>query len=384
MKKLKIVHVCDKFGMAGSTIHGVSRLFAWWMPRFDRERFDVKLYALKQPDPASRALEAQGIALSYLGRSRYDPSALASFSRLIKTEHVDVLHLHGWASSNYGRFAGARAGVPTIMHEHGAHPAMPLTQRVADRLLAARTDTAVAVSKSAHELLISLRHVEASKIRRIYNGAPLEEFRPAGPEAVREEKVRLGLPAVGPVVGSVARLSDEKGLDHFLRAAQLVASRVPDVSFLIVGDGPLREPLQALARELDIDRRVVFAGHRRDVPLLQSIMDIQTFASLWEGAPLTLFEAMAMGRTIVSTNAGGLGEILGTSDAALTVPPANPHALADAIARLLDDRGLAAQLSVKAKAMSRQFDINNTVRQLESLYEELAQRSRRIDRRGQP
>jgi glycosyltransferase involved in cell wall biosynthesis len=375
MARLKIVHVCDKFGMAGSTIHGASRLFAWWMPRFDRSRYDVRLYALKQPDFASRALEAEGVALGYLGKSAYDPTALFSFLKMIRAERPDILHLHGWASSNFGRVAGRQAGLPTIMHEHGAHPAMPLSQRVADRVLAGTTDMAVAVSKSAHEFLIS-RHVAPSRIRRIYNGAPLDEFRPAEADLVRAERARLGIPAAGPVVGSVARLSDEKGLDHFLGAARVVAARRPDVTFLIVGDGPLRGALESLARELGIEQRVVFAGHRKDVPLLQSMMDIQTFASLWEGAPLTLFEAMAMGRAIVSTNAGGLGEILGGSDAALTVPPGSADALAEAMTRVLEDASLAAQLSTSAKAMSHQFDIASTVRQLEALYDELAQRSR--------
>lgn len=372
MSLLKIVHVCDKFGMAGSAIHGASRLFSWWLPRFDRTRYDVVLYALKHPDVASRALEDTGVALKYLGTSGYDPTAVLSFRRLIAEERADVLHLHGWASSNFGRLAGSLAGIPTIMHEHGAHPHMPLSQRIADRLLASRTQAVVAVSQAAHDFLVGQRYVDPAKIRRIYNGAPLREFQAVDAAASAAERARLGFPPEGRIVGAIARLSEEKGLDTLLRAAALVAQRIPALHVLLVGDGPLREPLETLARELGIERRVVFTGYRTDVPLLQSLLEIQTFTSHWEGAPLALFEAMAMGKPIASSDAGGLGEILRGTDAALLVPPADPAALAGVLTRMLEDADLRTRVAGNARELGRRFDIDHTVRQLEALYEALA------------
>jgi len=371
MQPIHVIHVCDKFGMRGSTIHGASRLFAWWMPRFDSERFNVKLYALKRPDSASRALEAQGVRLSYLGKSAFNPGTLASFVGVIRREQADVLHLHGWIAANYGRMAGRLTGVPTIMHEHGVEPNFPKTQRAADFILAGFTHTAVAVSQGVRDFLVNKRFVRPSKIRLIYNGAPIEKFTPADPDAVASEKRRLGIPPDSPVIGTVGRLDTEKGMNYLLQSAKRVLAQFPEARFLIVGDGPKREELEAEARDLGILQSVVFTGYRSDVPLLQSLMDIQAFASLWEGTPLTAFEAMAMGKTIVSTNAGGLGEILEDGRSALVVPTCDPQALSDAITRLLADRSLADKLAANAKMMSRAYDISRTVRKLELLYEEL-------------
>lgn len=369
---LKIIHVCDKFGMKGSTIHGVSRLFAWWMPRYDTERYDVSLCALKKPDQASRALEADDVTMTYLGRSKLTPGILTSFLSLIRKERPDVLHLHGWIAANFGRLAGRLAGVPTIVHEHGVDPGFPLSQRMADRLLSSLTHTAVAVSKSVYDFMIANRSMPASKIRVIYNGAPLDQFQPADAQVVATEKERLGIPAGSPVIGTVGRLDTQKGITYLLQAAVAIMKSAPEARFLIVGDGPKRDELEAEARSLGIRDKVVFAGHRTDVPVLQSMMDVQAFPSLWEGAPLTVFEAMAMNRTIVSTDVDGLGEVLEDGRSALIVPPSQPQPLADAVLRLLKDRELAGQLASGAKESSRDYDISRTVRNLEALYEEIA------------
>ncbi|MHB0913138.1 MAG: glycosyltransferase family 4 protein [Armatimonadota bacterium] len=360
---LKVIHICDKFGMRGSTMHGVSRLFAWWFPRFDGSRYDVQLYALKSPDHASRALEAE-VPMTYMHERAMSPTILRSFVRAAR--QADVLHLHGWIAANFGRIAGRITGVPTIMHEHGVDPQFPGSQKVADRLLSPFTHTAVAVSKSVQEFLTSERFVSPHKIRLVYNGAPVEEFTAADPADVARARAELGIQDGSPVVGTVGRLDTQKGITYLLKAA----TALPEVTFLIVGDGPRRAELESEARELGI--RAIFAGHRSDVPVMQGLMDIQAFPSLWEGTPLTVFEAMAMGKAIVSTDVDGLGEVLTHGRNALVVPPSNPVALAQELSAMLVDRGLTERLAAGARQSSMDYDISQTVRNLESLYEELA------------
>lgn len=377
MEKVKVIHICDKFGMRGSTIHGVSRLLAWWFPRFRRDRFDVKLYGLKHPDSASRALESEGVDLNYMGKTALDPLTLRTFLDVIRREQADVLHLHGWIAANFGRVAGRIAGIPTIMHEHGVDPNFPMSQRTADRMLAPFTHTAVAVSKSVGEFLTYQRSVPPKKIRIVYNGAPIEDFAPADPSLVADARREFGFSPDAPIIGTIGRLDTQKGITYFIAAAGLVLQQMPEARFLVVGDGPKKDALEREAQALGIGPGMVFAGHMSDIPVIQSLLDIQAFPSLWEGTPLTVFEAMAMGKAIVSTDVDGLGEVLAHEESALIVEPRNPKQLADGIIRLLSDRDLAARLADGARTRSREYDIEHTVRNLESLYEELCPGTRK-------
>ena len=152
---------------------------------------------------------------------------------------------------------------------------------------------------------------------------------------------------------------------------KLLAERGHQPTLMLIGDGDLREPLEAEARELGLADQVVFTGFAGDTRALQTLLDIQCFPSLYEGTPLTLFEAMAMARPIVSTGVDGLGEVLDHGETALIVPPRDPAALAAAIAELLDDPAKAARLGAAAKSASTTYDIQNAVDAMEAIYREV-------------
>src|SRR5262245_51180664 len=157
-----VLHVCDKFGVAGSSIHGVSRLFAWWLPRYDAARFEVSLCGLKAPEPATDRLREQGIAVHHLGRGRFDPRVVTDLTRLVRARGIRILHVHGYASSDFGRLAARATGAALVLHEHFADPRMPAYQGVADRLLSPLTDRAIAVSGSTRDFLVRERFVPAA------------------------------------------------------------------------------------------------------------------------------------------------------------------------------------------------------------------------------
>lgn len=376
MRRIKVLHICDKFGLRGSTIHGVSRLLTWWFPRYDRTSFEVKLYGVKTPDNASQSLEDEGLSISFMGKPRLSPSILPAFMRVIREEKPDVLHLHGWIASNFGRIAGRLSGVPSIMHEHGVDPAFPSSQRFADLVLSSLTDTAVAVSQSVQKFLVEQRYVDSGKIRLVYNGAPLDQFRVADPALIASARKDLGIPDGAKIVGSIGRLDTQKGLIFLINAIPEIVKNVPNARFLVVGDGPKKAELEETAKKLGLSEIVCFTGHRSDIATIQSMLDVQAFPSLWEGTPLTVFEAMAMGRAIVSTDVDGLGEILVDGSSALIVPPSNTQSLAKGITRVLTDDALRNRLSSGAKERSADFDIQHTVDDLESIYEELAANGR--------
>ncbi|MCL4819937.1 MAG: glycosyltransferase [Vicinamibacteria bacterium] len=377
MRPVPVLHVCDKFGVAGSSIHGVSRLFAWWFPRFDRARFDVSLVGLKAPEPASDKLREAGVEVTHLSRSKFDPRILSDLVRIGRERGARVLHVHGYAAADFGRLAAKALGAGLVLHEHFADPKMPGYQAVADRLLAGLTDRAVAVSGSTRDFLVRERFVPEGRVRLVWNGAPLAEFAPRPADESRALRRSFGFDDETLVIGTISRLSLQKSHRTLLDALPPVFARFPAARALIVGDGDQMEALREQAARLGIAGAVVFAGHRTDVPQLLSALDVFCISSTYEGTPLALFEAMAAGRTIVSTAVDGCAEVLRDGATGLLVPRSDPPALGDALIRALADAGLRRSLSDAALAASRQFDIAECVRQLEAIYDEvLAERGR--------
>ena len=371
-RRITVIHLCDKFGIRESRTHGVSRLFSWWLPRFDRDRFDVRLVGIRPEDDASAHLRAQGLEPVCLGRGPFHPAVLTDLLRLVRRERPDILHAHGYATSNFARVVGGLTGVRVMLHEHAAFPSIPGYQRAIDRLLATRTDLAVAVSESTKDFMIRNRFLPDEKVRVVFNGAPLEEFTAPAPARAAAERARLGFRPEHTVAGVVGRMDEQKGVTYFLQAAARLAHRYPELRFALAGDGHLLEAHRAEARALGIADRTVFAGFCEDVPAFQSVLDIQVFPSVFEGTPLTVFEAMAMGRAIASTTVDGLAEVLRDRENALLVPPRDPEALAGAIAELHEQPALAARLAAQARADGLRYDVCRTVRELEAIYVELA------------
>ena len=366
-----VLHVCDKFGVKGSSIHGVSRLFSWWFPRFDRARFDVSLCALKSPEPGSISLERQGIPVRHLGRGRFDPRILTDLVRLARERGARILHVHGYAAADFGRVAARRVGAALVLHEHFADPRMPFYQGVADRALAGLTDRAIAVSASTRDFLVRDRHVPADRVRLIWNGAPLDEFAPVSREAALALRREVGLPEDALVIGSIGRLNEQKGHRYLLDAAACVLPAVPGSRLLIVGDGDLAAPLREQADRLGIGDRVVFAGHRGDVAAVLGAVDVFCISSTYEGTPLTLFEAMSAGKAIVSTAVDGCREVIDDGVTGVLVPPRDAAALAAALTALLREPERRLARAAAARQASARYDIQRCVDEMQALYDEV-------------
>jgi glycosyltransferase involved in cell wall biosynthesis len=383
MRKLNVVHVCDHLGWAGSRMHGVKRLFAWMMPRFDRTRFTASLVSLRRKDLSEDTLEQFGIDVTYLGRHKFDPATFTHLLKVLRDKQADVVHLHGYGATTFGRMCAAWMGIPAVLHEHANHTTTPWFQRVADTMLARYTDIAIGVSASTAEFTTRARLIPAERTHVVYLGAPLDEFaRPRTPAECAEARRQLQIPEGAVAVGAVTRLMPSKGNEHLVAAAPSVLAAHPEVRFVVVGEGELEVPLKAQAAALGLGDRFVFAGFARDVAAAFSALDIVVFPSLWEGTPLTAFEALAMGKPIVATDADGLLDVLQDGRDALVVPKANPAALARAIVTLIEQPALAATLAGGARATGARYDIGVFVRKMERLYELLHESSRRTRRQG--
>ena len=364
-------------------MHGVKRLFGWMIPRFDPGRFKVSLVSLRRKDLSEETLETQGVDITYLHRSKFDPLTLPALLRVIDRKHIDVLHLHGYGATTFGRMAAALRGIPTILHEHANLTNTPWFQKVADRLLEPCTDIALAVSKSTADFVIDARLVPPSKVKVVYLGVPLEEFsRERSPAEIARARQDLGIGADEFAIGTITRLHESKGNSVLVDAAARVVRERPQARFFVVGEGPLLPDLEAQAAQLGLADRFVFAGFRRDVAATLSAFDLSVFPSLWEGTPLTGFEALAMGKPIVATDADGLLDILTAGHDALIVPRRDAAALADKIVWAIDRPKERARLGAAARTTGRQYDIGAFVRKMERLYTLLHETSRATRRKG--
>ncbi|PYR55739.1 MAG: hypothetical protein DMF91_23570, partial [Acidobacteria bacterium] len=203
-----------------------------------------------------------------------------------------------------------------------------------------------------------------------YLGVPLEEFsRERAAAEVAAARQELGVRPDEFAIGTITRLHESKGNCYLVDAAARVIKERPTARFYLVGEGPLLPDLEAQAERLGLGDRFVFAGFRRDIPATLSAFDLSVFPSLWEGTPLTGFEALAMGKPIVATDADGLLDIL-------------RDGLADKIVWAMDHPQERARLGAAARISGRRYDIGLFVRKMERLYTLLHDVSRATRRRG--
>lgn len=376
-RPIRVLQVCDHLGWEGSRMHGVKRLFAWMIPRFDPSRVQVSLVSLRRRDLSEETLDALGIDITYLEKSRFDPSTLPALLKVIDRKQIDILHLHGYGATTFGRLAAARRGLPVVFHEHANLTSTPWFQKVADRILERYTDLAIAVSRSTAEFVIGARLVRPERVRVVYLGAPVAEFsQQRSSEELAQIRHELGILPGEMAIGTITRLHDSKGNEYLVRAARRVLDARPQTRFFLFGEGPLRPSLEAEAAGLGLGDRFVFGGFVKDVARVLSGFDICVFPSLWEGTPLTLFEALAAGRPIVATDADGLVDVLTDGSDALIVPKRDSDALADRVIELIDRPARRRELSARAGETARHYDIDAFVKKMERLYGILHRHSR--------
>jgi len=217
-------------------------------------------------------------------------------------------------------------------------------QMLSKRLSVRAIESIVAVSIANGQYITELFGPSVqSKLVVVANGIDVQRFSQAD-ETQGRAALRSFVPAgTSHVVLTVAGFNNQKGHRYLLQAISRVVTIHPDASFVFVGDGHLRPELEALASLLEIRSRVVFVGHRNDVPDLLAGTDLFVLPSLFEGMPLSVLEAMAANKAVVATNVDGTSEIVVNGETGILVQPGNAGSLAEAISAMLGDKQLREQ-----------------------------------------
>jgi glycosyltransferase involved in cell wall biosynthesis len=238
-----------------------------------------------------------------------------------------------------------------------------------DSLFLRRFDAVVAVSDAIAESL-QLSGIRESKIRVIDNGIDIPSF--AHARATLAEKINKGRSLV---VGTVGRLVPQKGLEYFLRAAREVLADFPNVIFVVIGSGPDREKLEHMAMDLAIKQNVLFTGQYTDMPGAYASMDVFVLASIDEGMPMVVLEALASKKSVVATGVGAVPKLIIPEKTGLLVAPRDVQALKLAILRLLNDASLRSQLGNAGEALvKRSYSRDIMAQNYLQLYEQVADR----------
>ena len=305
-------------------------------------------------------------------------SVIAQLSSLIAKNKIDIVHSMGARADFFARLACIRkpstALVCTIAmlvdNFDVGHPRRTV-YKIADRYSARHVTRYITVSRALKDRLVRERGIPPDKISIIYNGVELDQYNP-NLYSSEEARRTLGIPNNYPIVGTVGRLVYQKGLSYFLEAAKKVYSERKQVQFVIVGHGREEANLKYLAEFQGISHVCTFAGLRFDIAQLLSAFDVFVLASILEGLPRIVIEAMAMKRPIVASDIDGVREQLRHNETGLLVPPADPKALAEAILDVLDDHEKAERLGRGARKYAEDmFDLERTLAKVEMLYEEV-------------
>lgn len=316
---------------------------------------------------------------------RDDLAALRALTRVLAEGRYDVVHTHSAKGGVIGRVAAARAGVPRIVHTWHGFPfnefqSWPRRRAYIglERIAAKHTDAFLAIGSETVTTALRLGLASPERVRLSWPAVDVAAYATA-PGSRAQARRRLDLPLGVKVVGSIGRLTFQKGPEIFARAI----ARLPDDVFgLWVGGGTMAGELERLTRRLGVGERMRWLGHRDDVADVLPAFDLMAMASRWEGLPCVLVEAIGAGIPLVATAVPSNQDLVLTGETGVLVPPQDDRALATAITHLLDDPAAAARMAERARArVGDWFSPGYLGAQLDETYRGDSQRPHRPHRR---
>lgn len=343
-----IVHVVD-----GLETGGLERVVTDLAIEQARCGHRVTVFSITGSGSFAAGLEAAGVAVVIGGKRRtFDTRVIRALRRTVIDCDADIVHTHNFVPNYYAAIAlawpcGRRRVLVNTCHNMGSRLSNARL-RWLYRLSLARTTRVAMVGAQVHQHFVDSGLVHADRAEVLLNGIPTRRFA-RGADARLAARATLGLAPDALLIGSVGRLVALKHHRLLLELMPALAAACPAIELVLLGDGPLRAELEALADSLSIRGRVHLLGARDDVAQLLPALDVFALPSLTEGLSIALLEACAAGLAIVATAVGGNPEIVSDRRTGLLVPPDDREATRNALEALLNDAALRAQLGSAAR-----------------------------------
>ena len=370
VERYRVLHVIDHLGSGGAQ-EAVCQLVKYRQ----RERFQPEVVALHGFGHYWDILRSWDIPVHSLVPHEFARAAIPviflRLFRLLARRRYDVVHTHLIGANVLAAPLAALFRVPVRVTHDQTHDDVRIysaVHRGLDTLANRLNHHIIAVSSSIRSFLERQEGVPPQQISVIYNAVDLDRFSPR--KSPREELRRnLGLPAEALLVGGVGRLHYQKNFPLFLEVAAEVAARMPRTIFVIAGEGPERPALEDLSRKFGLASQVRFLGFVKEMPEFYQSLDLLLLTSHFEGTPLTVLEAMAMGVPVVASHVDGVGEVIEDGQDGLLVPAGHRDLFVQGICRLLQDRSLGRHLAQAGRQKVRhRFSAEAMVRQVEAIY----------------
>ncbi len=376
MQKVNLLYVITKLELGGAQKQLLSLI-----TRLDKERFNIFLFTAQDGLLIKEASSITGLTIK---KSRYlerpinplkDFLALIEIYKFIKKNNIDIVHTHSSKAGILGRFVARLAKVKFIIHTvHGwsFNDYQLLFMRSMfiglERLIAQFTHKLIVVSCYDQQKGLKNRIGDEDKYKLIRYGIEYTEFI-SGDQKIKEE---FGINSTDLIVGMISCFKPQKSPQDFIKLSFLVNRILPNVKFLLVGDGILRNQVKKLINKFQLQNKVILTGWRRDIPRILSAIDVFVLTSLWEGLPISVLEAIAFSKPVVATNTGGIEEIVVEGKNGFLVQPCDIKSLSERLTVLLRNENLRKDMGQNAKGLfDFNFSVENMVKNNQDLYENL-------------
>ena len=317
-------------------------------------------------------LKAAGIGhiqLNIRTKSELSPLVWKAYKKLeviFKTQRPDIIHVHTRVTQAVACMIYKKTGIQYLSTCHGF-----FRPHLGRKMFGFCGKKVIAISEAVREHLVNDLKAKKETIALIHNGIDVKKFQAVVSEKQKSAyRSRLGIKN-GPVVGIIARLSPVKGHRFLLGAMKEVLKKYPHAQLLIIGDGPQKRNLIELTIGLGLGKCTFIEESTMDTRLALSVMDIFVLPSIQEGLGLSAMEAMVAGVPVIGSNVGGVYSLIKDDQTGILVPPQDPLALAAAIIRLLDDKGLGLNMANAARELIKEkFSLEDMAKKVERLYKE--------------
>lgn len=286
-----------------------------------------------------------------------DLLCVRQLKEIIAKGSFNLVHFHGSKAGLVGRIAAFLAGCKkTVLTVHNFIVYEEITAfkkmvfRLGEKALSGFTSGIITVSEALRDDLVENYGIDSNKITVIYNGIDLSKYRSIADRT--KARAVYGIEPGIQVVGTVARMAPQKGLNYLIEAIPAVLEK-EDVFFIIAGDGPLREGLEEMVKIKGLKGNVLFPGYVEDIPGLMACFDVFVIPSIAEGLSITTIEAMAAGLPVVAARVGGLPELVREGQNGYLVEPRDPDSLSKALLDLLRDPGTRKTMGIRGRQTAR-------------------------------